>query len=82
MGTIASQKEGIEELLSAILENIHALNNKQQTTNNKHSWLLAEKAFHLIQQKRMADVNKAELKNKIESTGNSFNLYQFIKNYQ
>lgn len=72
--TIASQKEGVEELLNAI-------NNKQQTVNSKRSWLLAEKAFHLIQQKRMADINKEALKNKIDKAGNDFNLYQFIKNY-
>ncbi len=80
--TIASQKKGINELLNAIQQSINAISNKQQTTNNKHSWLLAEKAFHLIQQKRMAGVSKATLKNKIEAAGNTFNLYQFIQNYQ
>ena len=79
--TIASQKEGITELLNAVNEKIAALNDKQQTTNDKRSWLLAEKAFHLIQQKRMAGINKAELKKKIEAAGNAFNLYQFIQDY-
>ena len=89
--TIASQKEGIEQLLKAILENIeYSIDNVQQSTfnekkqqirNEKHLCLLAEKAFHLIQQKRMAGISKAELKNKIESAGSTFNLYQFIQNY-
>ncbi|MBL0356689.1 MAG: methylmalonyl Co-A mutase-associated GTPase MeaB [Chitinophagaceae bacterium] len=78
--TIASQKTGIEELLNAVIKLTD--NNKQPTTNDRRSWLLAEKAYHLIQQKRMFDVNKAELKNKIEAEGNKFNLYQFIQNYQ
>ena len=80
--TIASQKEGIAELLNAVTEKIAALNDKQQTTNNKRFWLLAEKAFHLIQQKRMAAVSKAELKKKIAAAGDTFNLYQFIQNFK
>jgi LAO/AO transport system kinase len=86
--TIASQKKGIEELLNAVNEKIAALNGQRATTNlpagqanEKRYWLLAEKAFHLIQQKRMAAVNKAELKNKIKAEGDAFNLYQFIQNY-
>ena len=76
--TIASQKEGIEELSAAINE---CFNGQRATRNEKRSWLLAEKAYHLIQQKRMADINKAELKKSIENAGAAFNLYSFIKNY-
>ena len=79
--TIASQKAGIAELLNEVNEKIAAFKDRQLTINDKRSWLLAEKAFHLIQQKRMAAVNKAELKNKIEAAGDTFNLYQFIQNY-
>jgi LAO/AO transport system kinase len=80
--TVASQKEGIAELLNAVNEKIAVLNDQRSTTNDKRYWLLAEKAFHLIQQKRMADVSKAELKKKIEAAGDAFNLYQFIQIYQ
>jgi LAO/AO transport system kinase len=74
--TIASQKKGIKELWELVT------NIQQHTTHNKrHFWLIAAKAFHLIEQKRMKDVNKEELKNKIEAEGNTFNLYRFIKNY-
>jgi LAO/AO transport system kinase len=79
--TIASQKEGIVELLDAVNKKIKSLSDQRSTINQKRSWLLTEKAFYLIQQKRTADVNKAELKNKIESAGEDFNLYQFLKDY-
>jgi LAO/AO transport system kinase len=74
--TVAAQKKGIKELWELVT------NIQQQTTHNKrHFWLIAAKAFHLIEQKRMKDVNKEELKNKIEAEGNTFNLYRFIKKY-
>jgi LAO/AO transport system kinase len=79
--TIASQKQGVEELLNAVNEKIAAINDQRSKTNDKRHWLLAEKAFYLIQQKRMAAVNKAELKKKIEAAGDAFNLYQFIQPY-
>ena len=80
--TVATHKEGINELLNATNEKIAALNETGATVNSRRSWLLAEKAFYLIQQKRMADIKKTELKNKIEAAGDNFNLYKFIQNYQ
>lgn len=74
--TIASQKEGIAELLKTITNSFNISKQKE-----KRSWLLAEKAFHLIQQKKMAAIDKAMLKQKIEEAGKDFNLYAFIKNY-
>jgi LAO/AO transport system kinase len=74
--TIASQKEGIEELYSAINDNL-----KQSGKNTKHFWLLAEKAYYLIQQKRLKDIDKATLQESIKKEGADFNLYRFIKNY-
>ena len=74
--TIASQKEGIPELLKTITEAF-----SQGKDNEKRSWLLAEKAFHLIQQKKMMAIDKTMLKQKIEEAGKDFNLYAFIKNY-
>lgn len=73
--TVASQKEGIAELLNIL---IHQL--QKAHVSDKTFWLLAEKAFHLIQQKRMKGVDKKDLKSEIEkiyAKGN-FNLYQFI----
>ncbi|CAN5863735.1 methylmalonyl Co-A mutase-associated GTPase MeaB [soil metagenome] len=74
--TVASQKEGIEELFRIIDEKV-----SRQQTNSKRFWLLAEKAYHLLQQKRMQGIDKAVLKNKIEEQGAAFNLYRFITAY-
>ena len=74
--TIASQKEGVVELLKTITDSFSIVKEKE-----KRSWLLAEKAFHLIQQKKMMGLDKAMLKLKIEEAGEDFNLYAFIKNY-
>ena len=74
--TTASQKQGIDELYDAILSHFsHAV------ANDKRSWLLAEKAFFLIQQKRMKDIEKEKLKELVEAAGNDFNLYRFVENY-
>ena len=74
--TIASQKVGIDDLYEQIKTHLNL-----HTINEKKYWLLAEKTFLLIQQKRMKDLNKSEIKNKIEAAGDDFNLYQFVKQY-
>jgi LAO/AO transport system kinase len=73
---VATEKKGIQELYNEILSitSHHKL-------NDKRCWLLAEKAFFLIQQKRMKDINKSDIKSRIESEGKDFNLYRFIQNY-
>jgi LAO/AO transport system kinase len=74
--TIASQRVGIDELLQKI-----QLELRQEAITDKRYWLLAEKAYHLITQRRMVDVNKEELKRKIEQAmleKRDFNLYKFI----
>jgi len=75
--TVATQKEGIGELMDILLHEL-----KKAHLNDKRFWLLAEKAFYLIERKRMKGIDKAELKKEIEKVypkGN-FNLYQFIAN--
>lgn len=77
--TIASQKEGVKELLDIT---IHELQKSHIT--DKKFWLLAEKAYWLIQQKRMKDINKPDLVKQIEKNfqqNRSFNLYQFVASY-
>jgi LAO/AO transport system kinase len=73
--TTASQKEGTKELLDIVLHQLQ----KSHLTDKKF-WLLAERAFYLIEQKRMKDVDKAVLKKEIEMawTKGNFNLYKFI----
>ena len=73
--TVASQKEGIAELLDIVLHQL-----QKAHLSDKTFWLLAERAFHLIQQKRMKGVDKSVLKKEIESvySKGNFNLYKFI----
>jgi len=73
--TVASQKEGVTELLDIIT---HQLQKSHLT--DKTFWLLAERAFYLIEQKRMKGFDKVALKKEIEAIyqKGSFNLYKFI----
>lgn len=73
--TVASQKEGINELLDIIQ---HQLQKSHLT--DKTFWLLAERAFYLIEQKRMKGIDKVVLKKEIEWAyqKGDFNLYKFI----
>jgi LAO/AO transport system kinase len=73
--TIADQKKGINELKEKIINSKNTLN-----TERKH-WLLAEKAYQLIKSKRMRDIDKTMLRNKIETAGDNLNLYGFIKSF-
>ncbi len=75
--TIASEKKGIEELKEEIV------NFREKESDEKKNIMLAEKAWHLIQNKRMKEVSKLQLKEEIEQQIKSdlqFNLYRFIKN--
>ncbi|MEJ8841561.1 methylmalonyl Co-A mutase-associated GTPase MeaB [Lacibacter sp. H375] len=76
--TIATEQNGAGELL----QNIQTLL-QQQHVNERRSWLLAEKAYYLIQQQRMKDVLKKEMKLQIEEElkKGDFNLYRFIVKY-
>ena len=73
--TVASGKEGVKELLDTIM---HLL--QKAHVSDKRFWLLAERAFQLIAQRRMKNIDKPQLMKEIEgawSKGN-FNLYKFI----
>jgi LAO/AO transport system kinase len=76
--TVASQNQGINDLVK---ETERLL--KHHHSKEKKFWLLTERAYQLIQRRRMQDVDKAALKEKIKelSDKNSFQLYSFIKNY-
>ncbi|HZY35208.1 MAG TPA: methylmalonyl Co-A mutase-associated GTPase MeaB [Mucilaginibacter sp.] len=71
--TVATKNEGIDEVARFILS---ANNNK----NNRKEYLLAEKAYRIIQQKRMAGVDKKLLVRQIARAMSDarFNLYNFI----
>jgi LAO/AO transport system kinase len=76
--TIATEQNCAGELL----QHIKALL-QQQHVNERRSWLLAEKAYYLIQQKRMKDVLKKEMKLQIEEElkKGDFNLYRFVQKF-
>jgi LAO/AO transport system kinase len=74
--TIAISKQGITELYNAIEVCL-----KQARSSEKKFWLLAEKAYHLIQQKRMSDIDKNDLLRQIQAQEEDFNLYKFINRY-
>ena len=74
---IAPQKKGIAELDEAIMAHINL-----HQVNDKRFWLLAEKTYFLLQQKRMKGISKKEIKKQVEAAGVGFNLYKFVEEYQ
>jgi LAO/AO transport system kinase len=76
--TIATEQNGADELLQHIQQLLSLPH-----TNERRSWLLTEKAYYLIQQQRMKDVLKKEMKLKIEEEmkKGDFNLYRFVKKF-
>ncbi len=75
--TIATERTGIGELF----EKINAHHASGATAERKY-WLLAEKAWHLVQQKKMQHITRKMLAEKIRETSSaSFNLYRFIQQF-
>ena len=74
--TIASNGSGINEVIDFILSASHHKNNRKEL-------LLAEKAYKIIQQKRMANVDKKKLRHAIAKalTDTGFNLYTFLDGF-
>jgi LAO/AO transport system kinase len=73
--TVASLKQGVKELFEKIQHHQQLI----ETSERKY-FLLAEKAYQLIQQHRMRNISKESLKKQIQSA-QSTNLYQFITQY-
>lgn len=74
--TVADKNIGVDELLSWIT-------NTRGEDKKRRLFLYTEKAFKLIQQDRMKNVEKADLQIKISEAidHKEFNLYQFVKQY-
>jgi LAO/AO transport system kinase len=74
--TIASTGEGINEVSNFIL-------NAPRQKNKRKDLLLTEKAYKIIQHKRMGDVDKKKLQHAISvaSTESGFNFYSFLERY-
>jgi len=75
--TVADKAIGIEELV----ETIESRTNKE---NKKRMYLLAEKAWKLLQNHKMRNINKMILQQEIikASADPDFNLYKFIDAFQ
>jgi len=74
--TIASQNAGIEEIANFILSS-------DDIKNTRKEFLLAEKAYKIIQQRRMASIDKVKLQQEIVKAiaDPRFNLYSFVEKY-
>jgi len=74
--TIASTGEGVNDVSAFLLKAPHLKNKPKE-------YLLAEKAYKIIQFKRMADIDKKKLQQDIAEALNDpgFNLYAFIENF-
>ncbi len=72
--TVAPQSTGIIDIADFI-------SSHKDSRNNRKEYLLAEKAYKLIQQKRMAGIDKAALQKNIAGAMSEpgFNLYSFIE---
>ena len=75
VSTVTNKEKGIDELYQEIKQILNT-----DTHKERRSWLLAEKAFHLIEKERMKNAKKEQLKSEIEKELQSpdFNLYQYV----
>jgi LAO/AO transport system kinase len=71
--TVAADKIGIDVLYQSILSI------EKKSDNSRKYWLLAQRAYHLIQQKRMKDVDMEQIKSTIKNADGKINLYQLVK---
>lgn len=71
--TIASQKKGIEELKEKLLAS-------HEKNDEKKIFLLSQKAFHLIQTKKMKGINMEKIIEQLKEM-QDMNLYKFIQKF-
>ncbi|NLR59600.1 methylmalonyl Co-A mutase-associated GTPase MeaB [Chitinophaga polysaccharea] len=74
--SVATQQEGIHDIIRAIEQHHAQVSHQQQ----RHTLLLAEKAYQLIQHRRMKDISKQALQQEIQQLvkKKAFNLYRYI----
>lgn len=76
--TVASQKTGMQQLTGQI-----QTASNWQTVNSRKFMLLAERAFYLMQRRRMKGIDKNDLAKRIQDEyNNRFNLYRFVDQYK
>lgn len=75
--TVSTEQRGIKELFVAIKDH-----HGEERFNEKKYWLLAERAWKIVQENRMKDIPKDELASAIKKMEpGSFNLYRFARQY-
>lgn len=76
--TIATRNEGIAPLIAAIEQHQQQINHHE-----RHAVLLAEKAWQLIQHRRMQNLDKKALLQKVQALvqEGAFNLYKLVNEY-
>jgi LAO/AO transport system kinase len=76
INTIADNLSGIDDLMAA-------LENKSFKDNSRRTFLLAEKAWKLIQHEKMKNIDRVKLQEEIilASTDPAFNLYRFVSQF-
>jgi len=76
IATVATENTGIETLAEAIESHLNS-----SRTLSRRAYLLAEKAYQLIQAERMKDIDKHQLAEVIlkRLEGGEFNLYKFVE---
>ncbi|MEI8110347.1 MAG: methylmalonyl Co-A mutase-associated GTPase MeaB [Chitinophagia bacterium] len=76
LSTIATQHTGIQELATFI-----AKHQQFQRSNERKKWLLAQKAYQIIGQYRMRDIDKNHLLQTLENEmkQSDFNLFRFLQ---
>jgi LAO/AO transport system kinase len=74
--TIASENSGIDEIADFV-------NTSGEKSNSRKEYLLAEKTYKLIQQKRMGNLNKIELYQAVSEAAKQpgFNIYSFAEKF-
>jgi LAO/AO transport system kinase len=74
--TVASENIGIDELAEKIDEVL-----KQHHQNDHRYWLMTERAYQLISKRRTKDLDKMEMRKRIEAQykNGEFNLYKFVQ---
>jgi len=76
--TVASKKQGIEELANAIDENT-----KMISDSYRKQWLMTERVYQLIQRHKMKNIDKAVIKKQLSNSlaQPGFNLFTFTQQF-
>lgn len=74
--TVASENNGIDEIADFV-------QTSAEKSNGRKEYLLTEKAYKLIQQKRMGNINKSELYQSVSKAAEEpgFNIYSFAEKF-